>query len=99
MLLSNISSQFFNALISLLTVLSLMWSLIFTIFNLILTYKKLKPSITPFLNAKWQILPKNMQGKKIVNVAVEEAIESDQPPFKLLSLSKTKVLLVHTHNC
>ena len=78
MLLSSISSPFFNALISLLTVLSLTWSLILTIFTLIHVYKKLKPSVTPFLIAKWQILCKRLSGKKSANVAVEQDIESDQ---------------------
>ena len=78
MLLSSISSPFFNALISLLTVLSLTFSLILTIFTLIHIYKKLKPSVTPFLIAKWQILRKRLSGKKSANVAVEQDIESDQ---------------------
>ena len=78
MLLSSISSPFFNALISLLTVLSLTWSLILTIFTLIHIYKKLKPSVTPFLIAKWQILRKRLSGKKSADVAVEQDIESDQ---------------------
>ena len=50
MLISSIYSPFFNALISLLTVLSLTWSLILTIFTLIHIYKKLKPSVTPLAN-------------------------------------------------
>ena len=78
MLISSISSPFFNALISLVTVLSLSWSLILTIFTLILIYKKLKPSVTPFLIAKWQILCKRLSEKESTNAAVEQDIESDQ---------------------
>ena len=78
MLLSSISNPFFNALISLLTVLSLTWNLILTIFTLIHIYKKLKPSVTPFIIAKWQILRKRLSGKKSANVAVEQDSESDQ---------------------
>ena len=74
----SISSPFFNALISLFTVLSLTWSLILTISTLIHIYKKLKVSVTPFLIAKWRILRKLLSGKKIANAAVEQDIESDQ---------------------
>ena len=78
MLISSTSSLFFNALISLLTVLFLTWSLILTIFTLIHIHKKLKPSVRPFFIAKWKILLKRFSGKKSANVAVEQEIESDQ---------------------
>ena len=41
-------------------------------------YKKLKPLVTLFLIARWQILRKRLSGKESANVAVEQDIESDQ---------------------
>ena len=47
MLLSNISSPFFNSMLSLLTILALIWGLVLTIMTFIGLCKRLKPKAKP----------------------------------------------------
>ena len=47
MLLSSISSPFFNGILSLLTILALIWGLVLTIMTFVGLYKRLKPKVKP----------------------------------------------------
>ena len=47
MLLSSISSPFFNGILSLLTTLALIWVLVLTIMTFVGLYKRLKPKVKP----------------------------------------------------
>ena len=47
MLLSSISSPFFNGILSLLTILALTWGLVLTIMTFVGLYKRLKPKVKP----------------------------------------------------
>ena len=47
MLLSSISSPFFNGILSLLTILALIWGLVLSIMTVVGLYKKLKPKVKP----------------------------------------------------
>ena len=47
MLLSSISSPFFNGILSLLTILAIIWGLVLTIMTFVGLYKRLKPKVKP----------------------------------------------------
>ena len=82
MLISSISSPFFNCLLSILTILALTWALILTIFTIIHAYKRLKSVVKPFAKLKWlrfreSIGKTNKNNRDTEEVAEEQNMTSE----------------------
>ena len=80
LLLSSISSPFFNAVLSLLTVLALAWGLILTVYTIANIIKNLKNTLTPFVASKLNRFRKeentNESSSSIINPNSDPLIDS-----------------------
>ena len=80
LLLSSISSPFFNAVLSLLTVLALAWGLILTVYTIANIIKNLKNTLTPFVASKLNRFQKekntNEFSSSIINPNSDPLIDS-----------------------
>ena len=80
LLLSSISSPFFNAVLSLLTVLALAWGLILNVYTIANIIKNLKNTLTPFVASKLNRFRKeentNESSSSIINPNSDPLIDS-----------------------
>ena len=80
LLLSSISSPFFNAVLSLLTVLALAWGLILTVYTIANIINNLKNTLTPFVASKLNRFRKeentNESSSSIINPNSDPLVDS-----------------------